>query len=248
MPKLPQMLKQEPLVEALFEVRLSGNCPLADILPGFLYHELKPQPTIQRLPTANLPPPMRASDPNLHFTPVQQLEWENYFISVGDRNVQIRCKFPYPKWHKFKGTILKIIQQIAKFCITEKVIRYSVKYVNLIQAATLSEQMEKIKLAIKLGDIKVEADNVSLQVQRKEGDVVHILSVINNASSNITNEKTTSGVIVDIDSFRQLDNLDFSTFATNFEEGLEQLRQANKEKFFGCLTDRTIEELGPIYE
>ncbi len=152
---------------------------------------------------------MRASDPNLHFTPVQQLEWENYFISVGDRNAQIRCKFPYPKWHKFKGTILKIIQQIAKFCITEKVIRYSVKYVNLIQAATLSEQMEKIKLAIKLGDIKVEADNVNLQVQRKEGDVVHILSVINNASSNITNEKNTSGVIVDIDSFRQLDNLDF---------------------------------------
>lgn len=248
MTKLPKVLKQEPLIDALFEVRLEGATALADILPGFLFHELEPKPTIKRLPAAELPQPIRAADPNLQFTAIQRLEWDKYYISVGDRNIQISCKLPYPKWPDFKKTILDITERIASVGIINKVLRYSVKYVNLIEAPTPSEQLKKINMAITLGDIKVDADRVKVQVHREEQDIVHILSVTNSAISTPHGGKELVGVVVDIDSIRNVGSLDFTDFAASLEPGLEQLRQANKEKFFGCLHDATIEEMGPIYE
>ena len=95
MQKLPKVLEHEPLVDAIFEVRLNGTAPLVDILPGFLFHELDPKPTVKRLPAAEIPQPMRANDPNLQFAPLSRLEWGKYFISVGNRNIVISCKLPY---------------------------------------------------------------------------------------------------------------------------------------------------------
>ncbi|WP_442096987.1 hypothetical protein [Rhizobium brockwellii] len=48
MQKLPKVLEREPLVDAIFEVRLKNPSSLADILPGFLYHELTPIDTRPR--------------------------------------------------------------------------------------------------------------------------------------------------------------------------------------------------------
>ncbi len=248
MQKLPKILEREPLVDAVFEVRLSEAPLLSDLLPGFLFHALDPKPSVTRLPAADIPQPMRTRDPGLQFAPSQRLEWGQYNILVGDRNFIISCKMPYPKWPSFKATILDIVGHIASLGITGEVDRYSVKYVNLIEAPTLQDQIHKIKMAITLGDIEVAADNVNLQVHRKEGDTIHILSVTIGASGNFPDGRHAPGAVVDIDSIRTVGNSDFATFAASFEPDLESLRQSNKEKFFGCLTDAAIEEMGPIYE
>jgi uncharacterized protein (TIGR04255 family) len=248
MQKLPKILEREPLVDAVFEVRLKETPPLADILPGFLYHELNPKPLVQRLPAAEIPQPLRASDPNLQFAPILRLEWDQYFIAVGDRSFAISCKLPYPKWPNFKKAILDITRRIAKVGIAGTVERYSVKYVNLIQGSTLAEQTSKIRMAITLGPIEVSGDHINLQVHRNDGDVVHILSVISGAEGNLPDGKRIHGAVVDIDSIRNVNAPNFGVFADNLEPGLEKLRQANKVMFFGCLTDATIEELGPVYE
>jgi uncharacterized protein (TIGR04255 family) len=248
MQKLPKLLMREPLVEAVFEVRLNGTPTLADILPGFLFHELEPKPTVKRLPAAEIPQPMRANDPGLRFAPVLRLEWGNYFISVGDRNFVISCKLPYPKWPNFEAAILDITGRIAKVGITGKVERYSLKYVNLIQAPKLAEQISKIKMSITLGPVEVSGDHVHLRVHRKDEDIVHILSVLIGAVGKLPDGKEVSGAVVDIDSIRNVNLTDFSTFAADLKPGLRQLRQANKMMFFGCLTDAAIEEMGPVYE
>src|SRR5690606_24858904 len=98
MQKLPKILEREPLVDAVFEVRLKEAPSLADILPGFLFHELSPKPVLQRLPAAEIPQPLRAHDPNLQFAPILRLEWDQYFIAIGERNFVVSCKLPYPKW------------------------------------------------------------------------------------------------------------------------------------------------------
>ena len=51
---LPKSLEKEPLVEAVFEVRLNDAPQLADILPGFLLHDLGPETKVQRLPSAEI--------------------------------------------------------------------------------------------------------------------------------------------------------------------------------------------------
>ncbi|MDG4604094.1 MAG: TIGR04255 family protein [Defluviicoccus sp.] len=248
MQNLPKILEREPLVDAVFEVRLGGGTLLADILPGFLFHELDPRPKLSRLPAAEIPQPLRANDPALQFVPVMRVEWDHYFIAIGDQNIVISCKLPYPKWPNFKAAILDIMGRIAKVGIPGQVERYSVKYVNLIHAQTLSEQIAKIKMAIELGSLKVREDQVSLQVHRKEDDMLHILSVIIGAEGKLPDGRRVLGAVVDIDSIRTVNVPNFTTFVSNLGPAVEELRQANKAKFFSCLTDETIEEMGPIYE
>jgi len=248
MPKLPKILEREPLVDAVFEVRLSGTLQLPEILPGFLLYELGRTTKLTRLPAADIPRPLRVDNPDLQFAPIQRLEWDNYFIAFGDSNVVISCKLPYPKWPEFKAAILDITSKIAKVELGGRVDRYSVKYVNLIEARTFADQVQKIHMDIKLGDVQVKDDHMSLQVHCREGDIIHILSVVTGAQAQMPDGNLVSGILVDVDSIRVVSVPDFGAFAANLELGLEELRQANKAKFFGCLTDATIQEMGPIYE
>ena len=176
------------------------------------------------------------------------MDWGDYIISVGDRNVIISCKLPYKKWPNFKTAILDLTARIGKVGAAGKVERYSLKYVNLIQAPSLAEQVAKIKMSITLGEVEVKGDHTTLQVHRHEGGIIHILSVVIGAEGQMPDGKKVTGAVVDVDSIRNVDVADFAAFAASLEPGLEQLRQANKRKFFTCLTQATIDEMGPVYE
>lgn len=246
--KLPVKLEREPLVDALFEVRL-GTASLADILPGFLFHELQsPKPKITRLPAAEIPRPMREINPTLQFAPILQMDVGDYIISVGDRNMIFSCKLPYPKWPNFKAKILDLTAIIGKVGALGNVERYSLKYVNLIQAPSLLEQVAKINMSITLGEIEVKGDQTTLQVHRHENGIIHILSVFIGAEGQMSDGKKVNGAVVDIDSIRIVNMADFAAFAAGLAPGLEELRQANKRKFFACLKQATIDEMGPDYE
>lgn len=246
--RLPKTLDREPLVDAVFEVRMGGAPQLADLLPGALFGQLDPKPTLQRLPAAEIPRPIRDQDPNLAFSPVIRLDWGKFTISIGDRSLVIACKLPYPKWPAFKDAILSIVTKVAQVGITGPVERYSVKYVNLIQAPTLTEQIAKINIAVRVGDVEAKDDHLSVQVHRNEGDTLHIMSVMTGAQGKLPAGKTVLGAIVDIDSIRTAHFSDFGAFVAKLEPAVEGLRQANKTKFFSCLTEATIDEMGPKYD
>lgn len=246
--KLPKTLDREPLVDAVFEVRMGGAPQLADLLPGALFGQLTPKPKLQRLPAAGIPQPIRDQEPNLAFSPVSRLDWGEFTISFGDRNLVIACKLPYPKWPAFKEAILGIVEKVAQVGIAGPVERYSVKYVNLIQAPTLAEQIAKINMAVRVGDVEAKDDHFSVQVHRNEGDTLHIMSVVTGAQGAMPDGKTVFGAVVDIDSIRTAHFSDFGAFAAQLEPAVESLRQANKTKFFSCLTEATINEMGPKYD
>jgi len=246
MQKLPVRLEREPLVDALFEVRVNPSSPLADVIPGFLVHDLGGDARITRLAAAGLPYPMRKQDPNLQNAPLLRIEWDNYFISVGDRNILISCKMPYPKWPHFKTAILNILGRIAKLNLKGPVERYSLKYVNLIPATDYANQIGKVRMDVTLGDLHVSEQHISLQVHEKTADAIHIYNIVTGAKARTSDGKETAGVLVDIDSIRNLKVPSLKDFASNIEEGLEALRQENKSKFFSCLTKPTIEEMGPV--
>ncbi len=239
-------LGREPLVDALFEVRMEGTAPLADILPGILVHKLGA--SIVRLPAADIPKPMREADPALHYAPTQKLEWGEFVIAVGDRNVIISCKLPYPKWPNFKKKILEITDLIGDVGVAGKVERFSVKYVNLIEATTLAAQIAKIDLAIHIGALEVHAEHIDMKVHDVEGDTIHILTVITGANGRMPSGRQASGVVVDIDSIRNIRPTPFDAFARGLEPELETLRQSNKVRFFGCLKQETVDEMEPTYE
>lgn len=247
MKSLPTQLEREPLVDAVFEVRLGGDPHMADLLPGVLFGQLTPKPQIQRLPPAEIPQPIRARDPNLAFAPITRLDWQQFTISFGDRNLVIGCKLPYPKWDRFREVILDVVNKVSKAGILGPVERYSVKYVNLIQAPTLADQIAKINLAVRVGAVEAKNDHLSVQVQRLEGKTLHIMSVLTGAQV-MADGKAVFGAIVDIDSIRSVHFPNLDAFAVNLRNDIESLRLENKIKFFSCLTEATIDEMGPRYD
>ena len=212
------------------------------------FHHLDPKPEISRLPFAELPQPVRANDPNLRYAPLQRLDWDKFVIAVGDSNLAVGCKLPYPKWSAFKGAILKIMGIISNAEIEAAVERISVKYVDLIEAETLAEQIGKIDLSVKLGTQNVRDDQIHLRVESAEDDIVHVYTVTTGVSVNLQDGRSLTGVKVDIDSVQDVDSMQLSDFTQTFEPRLEKLKQTNKEKFFSHLRQKAIDEMGPRYE
>lgn len=246
--KLPKVLEQEPIVDAIFEVKFGGSPQLAEILPGMLFSYLEPKPKVHRQPAADIPQPLRANDMNLAFAPIMQLELDRFTVSIGDRNVVVGCKLPYPKWPAFKEKILELMQIMAKVGVESNVERFSVKYVNLIPAASHAEQIAKIEIALRIGPLEVVDNHINLQVHHNEGKTLHILKVVTGASAKLATGETRHGVIVDVDSIRNIEPRPYQKFTENLEPELEALRQSNKVKFFNCLKRETIEEMGPVYD
>ena len=248
--QLPKRLANEPLADAVCELRMEEAVPLADILPGILFHKLDdPQPKIKRLPAAEIPQPVRANDPSLPYAPTQRLEWGHYVISVGDRNVIISCKLPYPGWPDFKAKILEIVNLIVDVGVAGKVERFSIKYVNLIEAPSLAEQSSKINLTLHIGALKqVDDSHIKIQVHYVEGDACHILTVITGANARMPDGREAFGVVVDIDSIQNVEPIPLNEFVQGLADRLEALRQSNKAHFFSCLKQKTIGEMSPTYE
>lgn len=227
---------------------MSDGFPLGDILPGALFSGLEPKPQIIRLPAAEIPRPMREADPNLLFVPTTHLDLGDYLIPIGDRTFGITCKLPYPKWPAFKAKILEILEIIKTIGLPGKVDRYSLKYVNLIEGKSTYEQIQKINGQFKLGDIEVTDDNMALRIERCEEGIIHILSIATGARTNLSDGRSLEGLVVDIDSIREVSFSHFDAFADSVVDGIEELRQANKEKFFSCLTREAIDAMEPEYE
>lgn len=250
MTKLPKALNHEPLIDAVFEVRFKDDLgsSLADILPGYLFHGLEPKPALQRLPSADLPFPVRQANIGMKYAPIIRLDWDKYFISIGDNSLAVSCKLPYPKWPNFKQTILDIVSRVAKSGISSAVDRFSLKYVNVIEGTSIGQQLSKINMKICLGSINVLSDPVNLQVHITSDNIIHIISVMAGAEVSLLNNKKLSGIIVDVDSIYNVISNEFKINSPDFETILDKIRFDNKSLFFECLKSETIDEMGPEYE
>ena len=246
--KLPVALAHEPLVEAIFEVRFVDAPQLADLVPGILFTELDPKPIVHRQPAADIPKAVRASDPKLSHVAITRLELPRFNLMVGDSNIIVSCKLPYPKWASFKAEIMKFMSLISKQGFRAEVERYSLKFVNLVPASELDEQIAKINLDLKIGELKVVNNHLNLQVHHNEGGAVHILTLITGANGKRHDGAAMKGVVVDVDSIVNIEKTPFDVFVENLAPQVEDLRQVNKLKFFECLKSETIEEMGPEYE
>lgn len=245
---LPVALDLEPLVSATFELRFKQVTALADTLPGYLLHNMKPQPSFRRLPVADLPQPFRANDPNLAYSPVFCLETDQGLVAIGDKNIVIECKLPYPKWPTFKNFILDDMKLISNFGADDLVSRFSIKYVNLISALTLDDQIKKIDLSMKIGGASVSGSPVNVQVYYRENQIVHRLSITTGVNGCMPDGATAHGVVVDVDSVMKLNPLNFSEFVLEMEPDLERLKLSNKKLFFTTLSNEAIEQMRPRYD
>ena len=102
MNRIPKRLKQEPLIEAIWQVQFEpmGDMQIGDLLPGMLYAALRndhPQLQLHRLPAADIPPQVAQIDPNLRHVAKYRMEEAGlpFLFQVGDRTVTLNCRRPH---------------------------------------------------------------------------------------------------------------------------------------------------------
>lgn len=245
--KLPTKLEKGPLVDAGFEVLFESHLPLATVLPGYLFSMLGGS-EIERMPNADIPQQLRDSEPNLQFIPLVNITIPGFRISVGDRSLQVCCLLPYPGWSSFKEKILETLNVVLCSKIAASVIRYSLKYTDILPADFIGGESKKISASVAIGGREIDLSKTNIQTQIHEGDTITLLNIAGSVTVQLTagNEERT-GVLVNIDSINAIDKLSLEEFVGVASVQLDGLHAINKKMFFDCLSGEGLEALGPSY-
>lgn len=246
--KLPIKLKKEPLIDALFEMRFSSNTVTSSILPGLLFSKFEGERNIESLPISQIPKPLRDNDPNLRFAPLVRLNLEKFAINIGDYSLSVGCKMPYPGWSTFKPVILDVVNLLKDSGLAQDVHRFSMKYIDLIPSPDVAEQVSAINSSVMLGEHVLTEEVFSLRIEIPKEGVLHAVQIASSATAVLPDGSIRNGIIVDIDSIKNLEDHDFSRWLERLPDELELIHTANKAMFFKCLRPETITALEPVYE
>jgi uncharacterized protein (TIGR04255 family) len=250
---LPIKLKKEPLVDALFEVRfVPTNVAVSSILPGLLLSGLRPswqEPLqIERLQAADFPIQLRNTDPFLKYQPLLKLSGERFTLLVGDWSLTVGCKLPYAGWGQFKPKIIEVMEVLKNSKLVKELERYSIKYVDIIEAAPLSEQIRRANMEIRIGSHKLVAEPFGVRIEIKQDDFTNLLQIAGQAQVTLVGGKVLSGLLIDVDTVVAHRTTNFEQFTHELSDRLERIHTENKTRVFECLTPETIESLEPVYD
>jgi uncharacterized protein (TIGR04255 family) len=247
--KLPTRLRNEPLLDAVFECRFIAPIPLSNILPGILFSEFSEEKQIERLPQLDIPEVIRNRDPKLQYAPLIRINLNGYSILIGDRSIAVSCKLPYRGWIEFKSKIINIINIVKKSNLVDQIIRYSIKYIDLIQATDPTEQVNLANLSLTVGNHKLTKESYQVRMDIPVDGLINIVQIVSGAKVTMPDKTMLEGVLIDIDTIKETGNIPIKQLEEEaLNEALEQIHIVNKKTFFDCLTEQTLMQLEPEYE
>lgn len=244
---LPLKLKKEPLLEAVWEIRFALKNPSADdLLPGLLSKEFSGKyKNIVKLPTSDIPDPIAENVPNLRYLPKIRLEGNNQAIQIGKRSISLSCRRPYPGWKIFSKDVFNLANAIKNTGFIDKIERYSLKYLDLIEI--LPTDIGCLNLNLNIKEIKITTQPVQFRTEIIEDDISHIIGITSPAVEVINpgESKKRKGVLIDIDTIKQLDE---KNSWNNLKINLNKLHLASKKMFFSLLTQETLKKMEPEFK
>lgn len=240
---------KDPIVDVVFEIRFASSTAASGILPGFFFAKLNPTEwRIESLPVAEIPSRLRSNDPNLRYQPLIKIDSENFILLIGDRNIGIGCNMPYPGWSIFKDQIVKIGGLLSESNIVKTIERYSLKYVDVLEGNSLSDQIHKVDIDIRVGNHTVKEELFTLRLEIPNENFMSIIKIAAEAKVQTIDGKVQKGSLVDIDTICNCTTSDLHTFTSELPDRLDAIHIVNKKTFFDCLRQETTDSLEPIYE
>ena len=241
--QIPEELENDAIIEALLEIRFDMKTipevffgRLADYEPWKDFEQ-------KRLPTYEIPPPVRQADENLRFQPVFELQSKDKkrLVRVGAHVVSFHKIGPYGGWATFKPELDQLIN--AVFSRTEglTVRRLGLRYINAINKVLHkinSPEDLDMELTVE-GEVITEDVNLNFfrKVENNMGCTVRV------ATPSFIQGKypTDTSIIVDVDLYTG------GEFKTQSKEDVIEwaivAHDKEKEQFFGLLTQEKIDEL-----
>lgn len=242
---IPARLKKEPLLEAVWELRFSGDPEAGNVLPGVFYKALSDTfPRIVRLPLMDVPATVIAAEPEFWYSPKLRLEGENRAIQVGPRVFTLNLLKPYPGWPAFSDQIRVLLRLAQDSGVVHKPDRFSFKYVNLLEESG-GPWRESLNADLRLGEWDLASGSLQLRAQNRVGEFIYSCMIASPAIVEHPDFGKLSGTIVEMEVIGEPDSADPWN---STEQQLDAAHLECKKAFFELLREETVIGLEPEYE
>lgn len=245
--KIPVKLLKEPIIDVVFECRLNANFPISNILPGIFFSKFEGKKSIEKLPHSELPESIRNSDPTLQYLPLVKIRIDGYSLLIGDRSVSIACDLPYKGWDSFKAIIIRTISVLKDSDIINGIDRYSMKYVDLIEAKDVADQVKLANFSLKIGRHHLTKEPYQVRMDIKVDGFTSIIQIISGVKVMKPKQKALEGFVIDIDTIKLTKGMSLKKMEENIEESLDCIHLICKKTFFECLTEEALTQLEAVY-
>jgi len=244
----PVKLKNDPIVEAIFELRFEPRkSALSDLLPGLMYGKLGDRfPTLERLPFSTVPREFLQQAPDLKYQARFRLIGNSFAILFGDYCLSLSSLKPYVGWEQFKPFIIEILGYLKDSTLVGAIERYSIKYVNLLPAAhgDFAEQYKYLNFSANLGKFPLTSSPTWVRAEIDDANYMNLLEFAANAQIKTLAGEQLDGLLLTIDTIsKSTDN-----FWDTPEKYIESAHQTEKAIFFETLSDEAGQIFGAIWE
>lgn len=234
---LPTKLKRDGIQEALFEIRFRSNL-IPEVFTGQLAGKLG---VAERMPIADIPFPIRRSDPNLSHQAILQVRSDagRRMAKIGEQTFSWHVLPPYPGWQSFKSEIAAKWQLLRETIPDIAVTRLGFRYVNLLASkAHTINAVDDLNLRIEVAGERVSGPlnlNYKLAADGRE-----LLVRIATREFVQGPDLTSFNVLVDLDVYSDKASLPELDHLIDWTEGAHTFL---KQQFFKLLRRETVLEL-----
>lgn len=247
--RVPLRLKQEPLLEAIWEQRFElQQGASGEILGGVLYQALRGEfPRIVRLPASDIPKPIREADPRLRYLSTLRLETAADIplaVHIGERTVSLNNRRPYQGWQEFSRRIRDLAQLLQGTGLFQSTERFSLRYIDLLELHA-PPSLAGLALELQLADRDLTTLPVYLRTELHDAPFFDVVQIGSPAEVAMPGGDRRSGTIIDIETVRTVGAIEDPWRA--LESELDEAHDRTHRLFFALLTDEALARLGPVY-
>jgi len=240
---LPDRIDPDAIIEALVEFRFE-HAELPEAIVGrLLGASLWAAYSQARLPSADIPQPIKEMDPNLRFQPIIELKKTDgtRVAKIGGNVFSYHIVGSYPGWAIFYQEIDEVLSIITYNLRSENFARLGFRYINLFRPETHHVTgLSETNIAISIGDERL-ADSLNLNYMRKF-ETNHTVTVkIATPDLVATNVRTGFSLLCDIDVATKIDAPVNGLDAT--KEWIETAHDLEKTEFFKILRSDITKKL-----
>lgn len=241
---LPKYLDNSPLYSTTLEVRFTSKLP-EDAITGLLFARLSVHIEgnwqVTPLPASQLPLPIRQSDPNLKYAPIQRLSSGDQIINVGPNVISLEVNnsqegSKYPGWKEFNKQFKALLKKIE---FIDQVERIGIRYINVFDEKRFLDQLN---VQLKTGwENKGQIDNTAIVFFIDKNGLKSKIQIAAEATlKDPTGIRT--GQIIDIDTF-----LEGIIPSEDIFLRVDEAHSITKEIFYSLLSEKLLNKMGPNY-
>jgi uncharacterized protein (TIGR04255 family) len=243
----PVALAHDTIWECVFEMRFSEGHPSAsDLLPGVIFSKLPGHfKKFVPMPLGQIPPLLRAQNPQLRYIPIQALEGAGLRLLIGPHAVAVSFAKPYLGWTRVRPLILECMNAVFDTKLTGRPERFALKYVNLLQHGRDEFDLAQTTLNIELGKFERKAGSPAMiHAEIEQNGCISIVDIASGAKIATPGTPDSFGVLISVDTVLSPPSGDARAALPDL---LDKVHSTEKEIFFGLLSKETLEKLGPQY-